>query len=413
MRHNSCSHRIIGSLLAAAVFVACDSGAATRVAFAPAQEGTPIPTIGLPPTATPSSLPTLTTAPSPAAGTPAGGTVQPTGTSYTVQAGDTLFSIALRFGVSIDAIVAANGIRDPSLIAAGQALVIPVPGATAPAGGGQPVNSTPATPTLTPTPTPIPPPPADVNGIPIGSFIVIPDAAMQHVREIYARGQSLGRNPRAFSKLGDSTIENPHFLARFDAGPYDLASYAYLQDAIDTYKGSFGRQGVAVRRGLHSWSVFDPLWADKSLCQPNEGPLPCEFRLHNPGIILIRLGSNDIGVPDSFRFNLRKVVSYSIESGVIPVLGTKADRAEGPGNVNNDIIRQVAAEYNVPLWDFDLLAGTLPNRGIDPSDGVHMTFYYRHDYSRPEAFQRGHAMHNLSALIMLDELRKALAQSSP
>src|SRR3990172_7199488 len=97
MRHNSCSHRIIGSLLAATVFVACDSGAATRVAFAPAQEGPPIPTIGLPPPATPSSLPTLTTAPSPAAGTPAGGTVQPTGTSYTVQAdGGPAFFVAVR-----------------------------------------------------------------------------------------------------------------------------------------------------------------------------------------------------------------------------------------------------------------------------------------------------------------------------
>jgi LysM repeat protein len=413
MRHNLRLPGIVGSLLAAAVFVACDSGAATRVAFAPTQEDTPIPTVGLPQTATPSSPPTLTTAPSPAASTPVGNTVEPAGTSYTVQAGDTLFSIAQRFGVSVDAIVAANSIRDPSLIAAGQALVIPVPGVIAPTGVQQPVNSTPAPPTLTPTPTPIPPPPTDVNGVPIAAFIVMPESVQQHVRDIYARGQSLGRNARAFSKLGDSTIENPHFLARFDEGPYNLANYAYLQDAIDTYKGSFARQGVAVRRGLHSWSVFDPLWADKTLCQPNEGPLPCEFRLHNPGIVLIRLGSNDIGVPDSFRFNLRKVVSYSIESGVIPVLGTKADRAEGPGNVNNDIIRQVAAEYNVPLWDFDLLAETLPNRGIDPSDGVHMTFYYRHDYSLPEAFQRGHAMHNLSALIMLDELRMTLAQGSP
>ena len=45
--------------------------------------------------------------------------------TYTVQPGDTLFSIAQRFGSSVDAIVAANDIADPSLISPGQKLIIP------------------------------------------------------------------------------------------------------------------------------------------------------------------------------------------------------------------------------------------------------------------------------------------------
>jgi hypothetical protein len=236
------------------------------------------------------------------------------------------------------------------------------------------------------------------------------DDVKEHVREIFANGQTLGRNPKAFSKVGDSTIENPHFLARFDEGPYNLGQYAYLQAVIDYYAGSFGRQGMAVRRGLHSWSVMDPLWADKTNCQANEAPIPCEFRLHSPSVLLIRLGSNDVGSPAGFEQNLRKLVRYSIENGVIPVLGTKADRIEGPGNINNDIIRKAAADLKVPLWDFDLVAQTLPGSGLD-YDSVHMTFFYEHDYTLPKAFQRGHAVHNLTALIVLDEVWKVVAST--
>lgn len=44
---------------------------------------------------------------------------------YVVQPGDTLFQIAQRFGTTVEAIVAANDIADPSLIEVGQKLMIP------------------------------------------------------------------------------------------------------------------------------------------------------------------------------------------------------------------------------------------------------------------------------------------------
>lgn len=50
---------------------------------------------------------------------------QPTPFRYTVQAGDTLWSIAQRFGTTVDAIVALNNISDPNLIFPGQVLLIP------------------------------------------------------------------------------------------------------------------------------------------------------------------------------------------------------------------------------------------------------------------------------------------------
>lgn len=59
---------------------------------------------------------------------------------YVVQPGDTLFSIAQRFGTTVQAIALANNISNPNLIVVGQVLIIPV-------------GPTP------PGPTPVPPPP--------------------------------------------------------------------------------------------------------------------------------------------------------------------------------------------------------------------------------------------------------------
>ncbi|MGQ9666584.1 MAG: LysM peptidoglycan-binding domain-containing protein [Anaerolineae bacterium] len=71
----------------------------------------------------------------PAAGAPA----PAGGTTYVVQWGDSLSSIAYRFGTTVEAIMGANGLSNPNFIYAGQVLNIPAAG--------------------TP-PTPAPPPPA-------------------------------------------------------------------------------------------------------------------------------------------------------------------------------------------------------------------------------------------------------------
>jgi len=86
-----------------------------------AGNGTPEPAGG----ATPTPVP-------PAAATPAADTPVPvtpstaTGIYYTVQRGENLYRIALRYGTTVDAIVAANDLPDRSAVQAGQTLLIPV-----------------------------------------------------------------------------------------------------------------------------------------------------------------------------------------------------------------------------------------------------------------------------------------------
>jgi hypothetical protein len=253
------------------------------------------------------------------------------------------------------------------------------------------------------------PPPDQINDLPFDSFVVMNDAVIDHIREIAATGRSLGRNPQAFSKAGDSTIESPYFLGRFDSSPYNLGDYKFLQAVIDHFKGSYERKSLAVRVGQHSWTLLNPAWADKKLCEAAESPLACEFRVNNPSIVILRLGANDAGVPKLFDKNMRAVVEYTIAQGVIPVLSTKPDQRQGTEQIN-DLVRQIAVDYKIPVWDFARVSETLPGRGLG-SDGVHLTGFYQHDYTLPQALQRGHGAQNLTALIVLNEIWRVLDSS--
>ncbi len=388
------------------------AGAVNVAAAAPSSTPVPAATELPTQTATPSTTPTPTIAASPTVPT----------ITYVIVAGDTLYSIAARYGVTVDDILALNAPINPNLLQQGQQLIIPIPAAIVEATAtaarlatavmeaqtpgshvAEDLGITLPTPTITPT---MPPWPQYINGIDLfGYLLIMPDDVRANVREIYRRGRALGRDEHAFSKLGDSTIENPHFLARYDSGPYTMGDFAFLQPTIDFFRGSFARDSVAVQRGLNSWVVFDPMWARDPACPPGDGPLACEIALHNPAAIFIRLGTND---RDSagFEANLREIIQYTLDQGVIPMLGTKADQRAGTG-LNNDIVRRLADEYDVPLWDFDRVAGTLPGRGLTV-DNMHLETFYSHDYSWPGAMTRGYAVHNLLALMVLDQVRQEM-----
>ena len=261
------------------------------------------------------------------------------------------------------------------------------------------------TPTLSPTPTATP---VTLNDIPLDDVIVLTGGARQHIRQIADRGRALGRNPHAFARIGGSVAATQHFMGRFDSGPYDLGPYDDLQATIDYYKGSFSRVGQGAMRGLTAKATFNPTWSDPDFCQPNETVIDCEIRLHNPSVIIIVLGTNDIGTGEKFETDMRALLAHIIELGIVPILATKSDRYEGPDDRNNTIIRELAADLQIPLWDFDLIAGTIPGRGMG-SDNVHLTLYDQYDYTSDRALQRGYGVYNLTALMMLDAVRQELA----
>ena len=227
-------------------------------------------------------------------------------------------------------------------------------------------------------------------------------------KEIYLRGLELGANPRAFSKIGDCMSVPPFFLTPFDRGEYRLGNdYAYLQDTITNFAGSFERDSLAARDGLNVKSLFDPLWNDPRVCSAEESPLACELRVNRASIALISLGTNGAWQTDAeYESYLRKIIDYAISQGVLPILSTKADNLEGGDRFNQVMIR-LAGEYELPLWNFALAARALPNSGL--VDPYHLTWGQAF-FDRPGPLTLGWQVRNLTALQSLDMVWRAARQ---
>jgi len=228
-------------------------------------------------------------------------------------------------------------------------------------------------------------------------------------RQVLADGIAQGNNPKAFSKIGDCETNTEWFLTDFDKGAdhYILGPYQDLQETIGFYAGSFGRTGYAAQRGFTAASVLNTYWRDAEKCQKNESPLDCELRLNKPAFALIMLGTNDASRPETFEKNLRAVIEATLKKNVLPVLATKADNLEGDHRINQATAR-LAAEYDIPLWNFWGALQTLPDKGLQ-EDKSHLTFA-PNDFSDPGNFERAWPVRNLTALQLLEALRQASGQ---
>ena len=236
---------------------------------------------------------------------------------------------------------------------------------------------------------------------------VIPDTLSDRAKEIYASGLELGRDPRVFSKVGDCGGTPSWFLGPFDIGPsdYRLGEYQYLDEVIAYFQGSYGRASLAVRDGFNAASILSPIRADREFCEGGENPLACEFRLNNPSIALIMLGTNDVYHVDEFEGRLRQIIEYTIDQGILPVLASKPDNIEGDHGINQ-ILYSLALEYELPYWNLWREFQDLPDKGLQ-EDAAHITFAPNF-FDNEIAMQAGWPHRNLTALQVLDFLWREL-----
>lgn len=262
------------------------------------------------------------------------------------------------------------------------------------------------------------PQPVESSATPAGGVTYAPDdwrslpvipTVSDRARAIYQSGLSQGNHATAFSKIGDCESQAIWYLTDFDHGPtaYSLGPYGYLQQVIDYFPGSFDRVSMAAKSSFNAASLMNPLWADHSACQPDESPLACEVRIWQPSLALVMLGTNDTPRPANFEGNLRKVLDYLVGRGVLPVLATKADDLEGDGSVNATIAG-LAAEYDIPVWNYWRAMQPLPQHGLLP-DGAHLT-NGPNRFDDPKAMQSGWAVRNLTALQALDAVWRGVTR---
>jgi hypothetical protein len=199
------------------------------------------------------------------------------------------------------------------------------------------------------------------------------------MRNLYALAGLRGRNMRAFAVAGDCNSESYLYADLIGNGWYGYEQNKYLHPTWLYFGRSMRRPMFAVDGGHTSASVMDPLFADPQWCQPGEGPFACELRVVNASIVFILLGTGDHFTWSDFEANYRRLIDYSIANNVLPVLVTKADALESeeggaePGYINN-VIRRLAAEYEVPLFDFYQAVQPLPKHGLleEPGSDFHL-----------------------------------------
>lgn len=230
---------------------------------------------------------------------------------------------------------------------------------------------------------------------------------------IYRRGLEQGNDPHAFAKIGDCQNIPSHFLGLFDSTTYTLPAEleASLKETITWFTGSWERDSKAVKGGYNVASVLSPLWLKDTVnCKSDETPMQCEFRLHNPSIVIISMEEWWQNKPgELYEGYMRQVLDYCIQEGVLPILATKASNLEGDHRINAAIAR-LAYEYDIPLWNFWAAASALPKGGLT-QDGFHLNYDIAkfRKLGDPTNLIYGWPVRNLTALQALDAVWRAIS----
>jgi len=196
----------------------------------------------------------------------------------------------------------------------------------------------------------------------------------ENALEIYLRGLEAGTDPQLFSIVGDcQNIPGGSLFKKVNWDDFSLPpDLEYLQPTLDNFRSIWSRQSVTVDGGFIPASMFSTYWTDTERCEPTETPLECEFRLNNLSILIISIGSDQKpGTSDDFDRYMRKIVEYSIENNVLPIIATDAYPTE-EGFPLNEIMAQIAYDYDIPLWNFWAAVQDLPNHGLK-EDNFHIS----------------------------------------
>ncbi len=258
------------------------------------------------------------------------------------------------------------------------------------------------------------------------------DAAMQsHLQSVYRLGQSLGEQANVFSKIGDSNSYNTNFLDPLGAPNYasdkwaNLGTYTSLENTLAYFReqpvdsddaNSLAHASVATYGGWTSTDLLTPGQRGVNSGLPVDAalsPLQAEIQETRPAIALVMIGTCEVGSDDTqlYEENLTTITRYLLSQGVIPVLSTIPDIKLNPDpslavmvDEYNQIIADVAAANNVPLWNLSVALNSLPNQGIG-SDEVHLSISPdgSGDFSSKD-LSYGMNVRNLTALQVLNKL---------
>jgi hypothetical protein len=243
--------------------------------------------------------------------------------------------------------------------------------------------------------------------ISLSDYPVIPNPT-NRAREIFEWGQILGKDPHVVAKIGDCISDNQHFLSPFGWGNYNLGGYSQLQAVISTFSDSLAFDSLAAFDGLVTTAVLDPLFANPMACMPGESPLRCEYRVHNASVAVIMFGAQDLlfTPPDDFDRNLRRIIHETIQAGVVPILSTfPGNRSMWDESIQyNQIVVQVALDYEIPLMNLWQALDLLPNHGLN-EDGRHLSLPLTESGDLTGTnLQQGYPMRNLVTLQALDAI---------
>ncbi len=182
---------------------------------------------------------------------------------YVIQAGDALLLIAEAYGITLEALMEANGITDPEWIAVGQELIIPSEDDLATATAVH-ASLTPTETSVPPTETPVPAPPTNTPPPPSTSTPSPTDTAVPEPTPT-----PIPPTPTVVSGLDFRLIEKYHLSCEENDQRHNIYAYVYDADGNEI-------PGVRLR-------VWWPGGEDFMITglKPEEGPGYADFAMYN------------------------------------------------------------------------------------------------------------------------------------